>query len=87
MASETKGRQREVVTVKRIECDGRIRFKISDSHGAGVQFRRFGELHPTVRKRFAAGEREVQAIASVRQGRWHVEGIIEDHRCAPETNL
>ena len=47
----------------------------SADNGAGVQFRRYGELHRTVRARFAAGEREVQAVASVRQGRWHVEGF------------
>jgi hypothetical protein len=64
-----------VDTVKRIECDGGIRFKISGSNGGGVQFRRYRELHRTVRARFAAGEREVQAVASVRRGRWHVESI------------
>jgi hypothetical protein len=63
------------VTVKRVECDGGTRYRISGSNGAGVQFRRYHELHRTVRARFAAGEREVQAVASVRGGRWHVEGI------------
>jgi hypothetical protein len=73
--SRYPAREREIVTVKRIDCDGGTRYRISGINGAGVQFRRYGELHPTVRARCAAGDREVQAIGSVRQGRWHVEGI------------